>query len=348
MEERCPHSPVLCPPTCCTRSRGRTRNAALRRSALDSLAIDAAIRLRRAENAARTLAAPTRANAGSGTPQRFIHDQHNNSEQTPGSVVRAEGQPAVEDPAVNQAYDNFGATYEFYWEVLHRDSIDDQGMPIHGMVHFDTGYNNAFWDGEGHMWFGDGDGTMFSDFTKSLDVIGHELTHGVTQYTANLAYSGQSGALNESISDVFGSLVKQYALKQTADQADWLIGADIVGPELAPALRSMKDPGTANQYDKQPADMSGFVTTNRDNGGVHTNSGIPNRAFYLAATAIGGFAWETAGRIWYAAMNDARLRPNSRFSAFAQATIRAATTIGGPDGDATKAVTEAWRTVKVL
>ena len=123
----------------------------------------------------------------------------------------------MDDPAVNQAYDNFGDTYKFYWEVLHRDSIDDQGMPIHGMVHFDTDYNNAFWDGEGHMWFGDGDGTMFSDFTKSLDVIGHELTHGVTQYTANLAYSGQSGALNESLSDVFGSLVKQYALQQTAD-----------------------------------------------------------------------------------------------------------------------------------
>lgn len=343
-------SPLACivPPDLLHEIARTTRSAALRRSALDSLAIDAAIRLRRAENSARTLAAPTRAHAGSGTPQRFIHDQHSNSAQTPGPVVRAEGQPAAEDPAVNQAYDNFGATYEFYWEVLHRDSIDDQGMPIHGMVHFDTDYNNAFWDGEGHMWFGDGDGTMFSDFTKSLDVIGHELTHGVTQYTANLAYSGQSGALNESISDVFGSLVKQYALKQTADQADWLIGADIVGPELAPALRSMKAPGTANQYDKQPADMSGFVTTNRDNGGVHTNSGIPNRAFYLAATAIGGFAWETAGRIWYAAMNDARLRPNSRFSAFAQATIRAATTIGGPDGDATKAVTEAWRTVKVL
>ena len=156
---------------------------------------------------------------------------------------------------MNQAYDNFGDTYKFYWEVLHRDSIDDQGMPIHGMVHFDTDYNNAFWDGEGHMWFGDGDGTLFSDFTKSLDVIGHELTHGVTQYTANLAYSGQSGALNESLSDVFGSLVKQYAKQQTAEQADWLIGAEVVGPQLAPALRSMKAPGTANQYDQQPADM---------------------------------------------------------------------------------------------
>jgi Zn-dependent metalloprotease len=213
-------------------------------------------------------------------------------------------------------------------------------------VHYGDKYDNAFWDGS-EMVFGDGD--MFDRFTKSLDVIGHELTHGVTEKEAGLQYLNQSGALNESVSDVFGVLVKQYKLGQTADQADWLIGADVVGPQLAPALRSMKAPGTANQYDRQPADMSGFVTTNRDNGGVHTNSGIPNKAFYLAATAIGGFAWETAGRIWYAAMNDARLRPNSRFAAFAQATIRAATAIGGgADSEATKAVTEAWRTVKVL
>jgi Zn-dependent metalloprotease len=346
----CPaHSSLACfvPPDL-LHELARSGNAATRRAALDALAIDATIRTRRAESAARTLAPPMRANAGSGVSQRYIHDQKNSSEMTPGPVVRSEGQDPVADATVNQAYDGFGDTYKFYWEVLHRDSIDDQGMPIHGMVHFDNAYNNAFWDGEGHMWFGDGDGKLFFDFTKSLDVIGHELTHGVTQYTANLAYSGQSGALNESLSDVFGSLVKQYALNQTADQADWLIGPDVVGPELAPALRSMKAPGTANKYDTQPADMNGYVTTSRDNGGVHTNSGIPNRAFFLTASTLGGNAWEGAGRIWYAAMNDARLRPNSRFSAFAQATIRAATTISGPDGDATKAVTAAWHTVKVL
>jgi Zn-dependent metalloprotease len=349
MPRRAHHHSLACivPPDL-LRELARSGNRATRESALDSLAIDAAIRLRRAESAARTLAAPTRASAGTGEPQRFIHNQQGSADMTPGAVTRAEGQDAVEDVSVNQAYDGFGATYKFYWEVLHRDSIDDQGMPIHGMVHFDTAYNNAFWDGEGHMWFGDGDGQMFSDFTKSLDVIGHELTHGVTQYTANLAYSGQSGALNESISDVFGSLVKQYAQGQTAEQADWLIGPDVVGAELAPALRSMKAPGTANKYDKQPADMSGFLTTSRDNGGVHTNSGIPNRAFYLVATALGGHAWETAGRIWYTAINDARLRPNSRFSAFAQATLRAAAAIAGTDSDATKAVTAAWHTVKVL
>lgn len=343
------HHPLACivPPDL-LHDLARRGSKATRESALDSLAIDAAIRVRRAESAARTLAAPTRASAGAGTPQRFIHDQKSSDDMTPGPVIRSEGQGPVSDVSANEAYDGFGATYKFYWEVLHRDSIDDQGMPIHGMVHFGNAYDNAFWDGEGHMWFGDGDGTMFHDFPKSLDVIGHELTHGVTQYTANLAYSGQSGALNESISDVFGSLVKQYALNQTSDQADWLIGPDVVGPELAPALRSMKAPGTANKYDKQPADMSGFLVTSRDNGGVHTNSGIPNRAFYLVASSLGGYAWETAGRIWYTALNDARLRPNSRFSAFAQATLRAAAAIGGTDSDATKAVTSAWHTVKVL
>jgi Zn-dependent metalloprotease len=345
---RRPHACIV-PPDLLHEIAKRSTDAAVRQSALDALAIDAALRQRRAVNAALAFAAPKPRAAGeAGSPQRYIYDQKNNASMTPGTLVRSEGQDPVADDTVDQAYDGFGATYKFYWEVLKRDSIDDKGMEINGMVHFDTRYNNAFWDGEGHMWFGDGDGTMFTEFTKSYDVIGHELTHGVTQYTANLAYSGQSGALNESISDVFGSLVKQYALNQTADEADWLIGADVVGPELSPALRSMKNPGQANKYDNQPADMGGFVKTTRDNGGVHTNSGIPNRAFYLAASAIGGYAWETAGRIWYAAMNDATLRPTAKFKNFAQATIRAATATAGEDGDATKAVTEAWHTVKVL
>jgi len=116
------------------------------------------------------------------------------------------------------------------------------------------------------MFFGDGDGLYLTDTTKSLDVIGHELVHGITQHEANLTYSGQSGALNESLSDVFGSLVKQYRKKQTAAKADWLIGKDIVGPELKPALRSMKAPGTANQYDDQPADMDNYLHTSADNG----------------------------------------------------------------------------------
>ena len=160
-------------------------------------------------------------------------------------------------------------------------------MPLHGWVHYGHDYDNAFWDGE-EMVFGDG--KMFDRFTKSLDVIGHELTHGVTEHEAGLQYLNQSGALNESVSDVFGSLVKQYKLGQTADQADWLIGADLVKPGFpGKALRSMAEPGTAWDGDDQPA-QHGRTTCRRmsDNGGVHTNSGIPNKAFAELALALGG------------------------------------------------------------
>ncbi|MCU1693695.1 MAG: family metallopeptidase [Frankiales bacterium] len=197
------------------------------------------------------------------------------------------------------------------------------------------------------MFFGDGDGHTFTRFTASLDVIGHELTHGVTQAEADLTYSGQSGALNESLSDVFGVLVAQYAKGQTAEQADWLIGADVVGPDLAPALRSLAAPGTANRYDRQPADMDHYVTTTTDNGGVHTNSGIPNHAFYLAATALGGFAWERAGRVWYEALRDPQVRPGSDFRAFGRATVRQAKARFGTSSSEASAVRDAWEGVKL-
>ena len=146
---------------------------------------------------------------------------------------------------------------------------------------------------------------MFNRFTVAVDVIGHELTHGVTQFEAKLAYWDQSGALNESFSDIFRSLVKQKKLNQTADQADWLIGAGLFTSNVKGlAIRSMKEPGTAYDdpllgKDPQPAHMRHYVNTTSDNGGVHINSGIPNRAFYLAALEIGGHAWERAGKIWY-------------------------------------------------
>jgi Zn-dependent metalloprotease len=184
------------------------------------------------------------------------------------------------------------------------------------------------------MVFGDGDGELFNRFTASLDVVGHELTHGVTEDEAQLEYAYQSGALNESISDVFGSLVKQKTQNQTADQADWLIGAELLsdsvkkdpnsGPNIA--IRSMKDPGSAFNHpllgkDPQPKHMKDFVKTFEDNRGVHINSGIPNHAFYLAAINIGGYAWEKAGRVWYETLLDPRLKPNAQFKRFAQLTI---------------------------
>lgn len=316
---------------------------------LDTLQLDHGFRLARAELAARQAPrVPSAVGAGvGGVPNRTIYDQQHSTATAPGKLARREGQPPTADPSVNQAYDNFGHTYELYWQVFNRDSIDDQGMPILGLVHYGTNYDNAFWDGQGHMYFGDGDGQLLTDTTKGLDVIGHELTHGVTQYEADLTYSGQSGALNESISDVFGSLVKQYTLSQSADEADWLIGADIVGPVLAPALRSMKAPGTANAHDTQPADMDHYVDTTSDNGGVHINSGIPNHAFYVTATTLGGNAWEAPGAIWYDSLADPRVKPNATFAAFAAVTMRQARNRFGRGSPEVAAVKAGWDAVKV-
>lgn len=320
-----------------------------RQALLDTLQLDHSFRLARAETAARTIATGRAVSprVGAGSPNRAIHDQNHSTADTPGTLIRSEGQGPATDASVNQAYDNFGYTYKLYWDIFHRDSIDDQGMQIDGLVHFGNNYDNAFWDGAGHMFFGDGDGKMLTDTTKGTDVVGHELTHGVTQHEANLLYSGQSGALNESISDVFGSLVKQYHLGQDAAAADWLIGADIVGPQLAPALRSMEAPGTANPYDNQPSTMDGYVHTTSDNGGVHTNSGIPNHAFYVIATSIGGNAWEAAGQIWYDALVDPRLKPHSTFARFASLTLRAARARYGATSSEAAAVKAGWDAVKV-
>ena len=216
-------------------------------------------------------------------------------------------------------------------------------MKLDSTVHYGDDYNNAFWNGT-QMVYGDGDGDIFQRFTKSIDVIGHELTHGITQYEAALEYEGQAGALNESFSDVFGSLIKQYSLKQKADKADWLIGEGLFTRKVKGiALRSMKDPGTAYNdpiigKDPQPGHMNDYVNTTSDNGGVHINSGIPNRAFYFTAVELGGYAWEKAGKIWYIALPE-RLRERSNFRKLAVTTVEVAGSIYGKNSAEQKAVT---------
>jgi Zn-dependent metalloprotease len=290
--------------------------------------------------------------SASPSAQRSIYDSKHAEDQPPsGVLVRSEGQPAVSDVAVDEAYDGLGATFDFYLAAYDRNSIDDEGLPLKAYVHYGQNYDNAFWDGS-EMVFGDGDGDLFERFTIALDVIGHELTHGVTEDEAGLVYSNQSGALNESISDVFGSLVKQYAKKQSAADADWLIGEGLFTSNVqGRALRDMANPGTAYDddvlgKDPQPASMADYVQTNQDNGGVHINSGIPNRAFYLAATTLGGNAWEKAGQVWYDTIRDPRLRATARFTTFAKLTVRNAQIALGADGAA--AVKDAWTTVGVL
>ncbi|MEU6394892.1 M4 family metallopeptidase [Streptomyces sp. NPDC046939] len=284
------------------------------------------------------------------TPHRTIYDAGHGTD-LPGRKIRGEGDQPAQDATVNRAYAGLGATFELYLQKYGRYSIDGEGLPLNATVHYDQDYDNAFWNGE-QMVFGDGDGEIFLDFTLPIDVIGHELTHGVTQYTANLTYFGQPGALNESLSDVFGSLIKQYSLGQTAAEADWLIGAGLLAPNVTGvALRSMKAPGTAYDddvlgKDPQPADMAHFVRTGRDNGGVHINSGIPNHAFYILAETLGGNAWERAGQIWYDTLTGGRLKHDALFHDFAKATVKSAQARYG-GGEEYQAVLKAWEQVGV-
>ncbi|MGO4597314.1 protealysin inhibitor emfourin [Terrabacter sp. 2RAF25] len=285
-------------------------------------------------------------------PHRTISDAKG-TQTTPGTKMRAEGEAASSDVAVNEAYDGLGATWQLWSTAYARDSLDGKGMPLLATVHYGRNYDNAFWDGS-QMVFGDGDGVIFERFTKSVDVIGHELAHGVTEHTAGLLYQGQSGALNESVSDVFGVLVKQHLLGQSVEQADWLVGADLLAPSVkGRALRDMYNPGTAYDdprlgKDPQPAHMDAFVDTEEDNGGVHINSGIPNRAFVLAALAIGGNAWEAAGAVWYAVVSGDGIKADCDFATFAGLTVAAAGTAHGDGSAEQTAVRSAWEQVGVL
>ena len=325
-------------------------NVEQRAAAVDSMSIDHALRT---DRAIRSVVGITKMPARTKLQGRKRNiSTCESTENLPGQLVRAETQPAVADVEVNEAYDALGATYDFYWQVFQRASIDARDMPLNASVHFGVKYDNAYWDGQ-RMVFGDGDGELFNRFTLDLDVVGHELTHGVTEHEAGLVYSGQSGALNESISDVFGVMVKQYQLGQMAEQADWLIGAKLFTPKIhGVALRSMKAPGTAYDdpllgKDPQPADMAHFVHTYSDNGGVHTNSGIPNHAFYLLAMALGGNAWDKAGQIWYETILDGHLRKNAGFASFARLTKTNAGRLYGLNGPESEAVVAAWAGVGI-
>lgn len=294
--------------------------------------------------------------AAPGGKTRLVYDAKNGI-SLPGTLVRQEGDAPSADAAVNEAYDGSGATYDLFKEVYNRDSIDANGMQLKSTVHYRKGYDNAFWNGE-QMVYGDGDedlppeDRLFNRFTISIDIIGHELTHGVTQFEAKLVYSYQPGALNESMSDVFGSLVKQRVRNQTAAEADWIIGEGLFTPNVnGVGIRSMKEPGSAYNdpvlgKDPQPGHMKDYVNTTSDNGGVHINSGIPNRAFYIAAMEIGGYAWEKAGQIWYVTLRD-KLTANSQFQDCANLTYLTAGELFGHGSLEQLAVKKGWADVGI-
>jgi Zn-dependent metalloprotease len=327
-------------------------NPEIRNLAVSTIAAGAAARATRV-----TLATMPRMSAipsPTSRKHRLIYDMERRDVPLPGKLVRSEGDSPIADEAVNEAYDYSGYTYDFYMDVLNRNSLDDNGMSLISSVHVtERGVNmsNAFWNGE-QMAYGDGDGSLFLRFTKALDVVAHELTHGVVTHESNLEYLNESGALNEHFADVMGELVKQWHLKQTATEANWLMGDSIMGPGTrVKGIRSFKaekayenDPDFGT--DPQPKHMRDKYTGSRDRGGVHINSGIPNHVFYLVATKLGGHAWEKAGKIWYATLKS--LNSRSQFQDAAVQTHQNAGILFGSGSIEQQTVKEAWNTVGII
>ncbi|RYC80881.1 hypothetical protein BFJ63_vAg16231 [Fusarium oxysporum f. sp. narcissi] len=286
--------------------------------------------------------------------RRAIYDGRNLS-RLPGTLARAEGAVRTRDRQVNNVFDGVGITVKFFHTVFGRNAIDGNGGTPLVTVHHNPkpgtlGYNNAFWDGDQFV-FGDGDGITFDYFADSLDVVAHELTHAITQYTAGIPYWGQAGGLNESISDVFAALVEQWHLDQIAADADWITGQNLFPIAFkGAALRNIANPGTAFNdpilgRDRQIAHFSQY----NDNLDVHDTSGIPNRAFYLIAIGFGGHAWLQAGRIWYETLNDPRVRQFGKditFKNWADVTVDQADRLFGVS--ASIVVRKAWVSVGVL
>ncbi|ATG16853.1 TPA: M4 family metallopeptidase [Providencia alcalifaciens] len=245
-------------------------------------------------------------------------------------IMREEDKVAPTEPA-HRVFDAIGLIRSFLKEKLNIDQMFGCDADINAVIHYDKNYANAFWNSQA-IFFGDGDGTVFGPFYNDIDIIAHELAHGFISSQADFDYVDQSGALNESVADVLGIMVKQYVQKQTAEQSNWLLGEKLfIDKKKGPALRSMKAPGTAYYFTKSNQDpqvghMDQYRNLPRyvDNGGVHINSGIPNKAFYLLATKLGGYSWEVAGKIWVAAVSDPSVSNTATFIEFANATVRSA------------------------
>jgi Zn-dependent metalloprotease len=274
-------------------------------------------------------------------PPANVYDCHHTT-SLPGAPVANPGTST--DATAKRAYNESEAVAKFYWDIFKRDSIDGNHMTLISSIHYSTKFNNAFWNGS-QMTYGDGDGQVFVDFTNGDDVIGHELTHGVTQHSLGLAYSGEAGGLNESMSDVFGSMFRQWEKNQTVAQADWLIGADIMGPVAKQkgytCLRDMAAPKDQHALAAQPDHYYPGI----GNLDPHYSSGPPNLAFCKAANAIGGQSWIKAGQIWYKGLTGFGPTPNMTMPQFASRTRTLAQSMYPSDPTIHAAVDGAWTAV---
>lgn len=253
------------------------------------------------------------------------------------------------DQAATDAHWGAEKTYDYYWNLHNRNSIDNNGFKLLSYVHYNTNYNNAFWDGQ-RMTYGDGNGTTFTILT-GLDVCGHEVTHGLTSNTSQLIYSNQSGALNESYSDIFGTCIENYAKPSTWD---WKIG-----PEITPSgngIRNMQNPNQFNHPDTYLG--TNYYTGTNDNGGVHTNSGVSNFWFYLLTMGgtgtndiansytVNGIGMTSAARIAFRALT-VYYTPSTNFANARILSIQAAKDLFGPCSNEVIQTTNAWYAVGV-
>ena len=229
------------------------------------------------------------------------------------------------DPLAVSAHYNAGEAYNYFLQTFNRNSINGNGGTVVSLINVaeDDGsaMDNAFWNGQA-MFYGNGNTAFTSPLAKALDVAGHEISHGVIQNTANLEYMGESGALNESFADIFGAMI---------DRDDWQVGEDVVNPSIFPtgALRDLSNPNNGGNSlgdpGWQPEDTSEQFFGTADNGGVHINSGIPNRAFFLFASSVGR---DRAEQVFYRALTTYLTR-SSQFLDLRAAVTQAADDLYG-------------------
>jgi len=286
-------------------------------------------------------AEPAAAGVAAAPPTILVFDCRNRT-ALPGVPVPNPGTSA--DPSAKRVFTETSGVVDFYKDVFGRNSLDNAGLTLISSIHFSVSYNNAGWNGN-QMLYGDGDGNIFVDFTKSNDVIGHELTHGITQYTSAFAYKNQSGGLNESMSDVFGSMYRQWRANQTVTAADWLIGKEIIGPgALAQGVTCLRDMGHPDGGHCLAPQITSF--SQYQNGmDPHDSSGVPNLAFFKAAMSIGGKSWEKTGKIWYQALTGFPPSPNMKMKTFANRTRSLAGSLFPGDPAIQLAVGNAWAAV---
>lgn len=319
-------------------------SAELRQGAADSARVSDEVRKLRAQ--AGSFTNLTRALGGhltelAATPKVTVYDCRH-TQTLPGTPVPSPKKS--KDKTAQRAFNETTGVAAFYKQVFKRNSIDNAGMTMMSSIHFGNNFNNAMWNGS-QMLYGDGDGKLFIDFTNGSDVIGHELTHGVTQHSLQLDYQGDAGGLNESLSDCFGSMFRQWQARQDAAAADWLIGADIMGTVAQSkgytCLRDMANPAAKHCLAPQPTKYS-QVTPGMD---PHYSSGPPNLAFCVACKTLGGKSWERIGQVWYGALTTSGPHPAMTMPQFAARTRQVAAQLYVAQPTVLAAVDKGWKLV---